>query len=390
MNNDDTDDDVNTVARHAFKNVHGATLESKHDSSTTIHPSVPNTSRRTLLQGLAGVGGLALLPGGAAALGDLDSNGGPLSDTEGAGEIDPYTRSTYRAVADAMVPETPELAEELGEEHRSGGLTIELERFLIYSFNSFVPLNPGIPATNTGLNLRFAEQFAATLDGGAALLLATGRNEDALSLSRFPLGGPFAKLSRKDRFRAINLLERQDLQIESNDLLADLTTPLTDVLGADDLFEELTTALTPGMSVESLDGVNDELLNAPPGTSLDGLVDSVTERLADTPTSVGDVVDSIGDQIRTSPLGDDGLLDNITDYPGFIKFQIFGVNSFAQFGYYTEWSGYGDTKIACPSKRVFGSVDAVQSFTQTDYPGPARGYADFRGYEVAEFKEGRF
>jgi hypothetical protein len=341
---------------------------------------------------MAGISGLSLFSGGAAALPGIDGNGGPLSEAEGAGKADPYTLAQYRAVSDAMVPETPELARKIGEEHRPGGLEIELERFLIYSFNSFVPLvaAPAVDST-TGINLRFAEQFAATMDAGAILLIATGRNEDLPELTQFPFGGPFAKLSRKDRFRAINLLENQDLTLDTDSLLGGFAESMLGTVGADDLLDEVTGALTPGMNVDSLDSVESELLNAAPGTSLDGIANTVTESLAgETPTDVGEVVDNIGDQLRRMPLNEDGILDKVTNYPGFIKFQIFGVNSFSQFGYYTEWSGYGDTKIACPSNRVFGGAEAVQSYDQTRYPGPARGYAAFRGYEVAEFKEGEY
>jgi hypothetical protein len=398
MKSDNTTGDPKGTTHHEFRNLDGTSIESTndHDADTTeasqSQISLPGTSRRTVLQGVAGISGLSLFSGGAAALPGLDSSSGVLSEAEGAGKADPYTLAQYRAVSDAMVPETPELAEKIGEEHRPGGLDIELERFLIYSFNSFVPLvaAPGVDAT-TGINLRFAEQFAATMDAGAILLIATGRNEEPPVLTRFPFGGPFAKLSRKDRFRAINLLENQDLTIDTASLLGGFAEAMLGSLGADALLEEITGALTPGMSVDSLAAVDNELLNAAPGTSLDSLANTVTESLAgDTPTDVGEVVDNIGDQLRRSPLNEDGLLDKVTNYPGFIKFQIFGVNSFSQFGYYTEWSGYGDTKIACPSERVFGGVEAVQSYDQTKYPGPARGYAAFRGYEVEEFKEGDY
>lgn len=364
-----------------FRNVNGVPIEPTSDESSTADESRMAPSRRSILQGMAAASGAALVPSGVALAQEGDES--LSSGAEGAGTADPHTTETFRAVADAVVPETPELAEEIGSEHRPGGLEVELEQFLLYSFNSFVPafVEPGGPA-NTGLTLRFAEQFAATLDAGAILLVATGQNEDALDLQRFPLGGPFAKLSRKDRFRAIDLLEQQDVTLESESLLGSdgVVGSLTGTLGVDDILGPLVGELTPGLDATKLDPVSDELLNSPAGMSLDVLTNQITEQLANTPTSVGDLLDNIRDQLFASPAAPDGFADNVSDLPGFIKFQIMGVNAFSQLGYYSEWSGYGDTKVNCPSNRNFNGVENVQSFSQTNYPGPARGYAALRDY----------
>lgn len=40
---------------------------------------------------------------------------------------DPHTSVTFRAIVDAVVPETPELADELGSGHVLGGLSIGLD-----------------------------------------------------------------------------------------------------------------------------------------------------------------------------------------------------------------------------------------------------------------------
>jgi hypothetical protein len=370
-----------------FRNIHGVPIEPTDDESPAADESMMAPSRRTILRGMAAAGGAAMLPTAAAQeVGDVrpGDSGGVLSPAEGAGAADPYTQTQFRAFADAMVPETPELAERIGDEHRPGGPAVELEKYIIYAFNSFVPafVEPGGP-TNTGLNLRFAEQFALTMDAGATLLVATGRNEDSLNLQQFPLGGPFSKLSQKDRFRAINLLENQDLTIDRDMLLGDTLGLVGGLLGVEEITNGLTEALTPGLSgkaFDSLDSISDELLNSPAGTSLDGLTNQLAEQLADTPTSVGDVIDNLRDQLFAGPFERDGLADKITDIPGFIKFQIMGVNAFSQLGYYSEWSGYGDTKTNCPSNREFNGVESVQSFAQTEYPGPARGYAALRDY----------
>lgn len=237
---------------------------------------------------MAGLGGAALTTSVAAR--DTPGAGEVRRDSsEGAGEADPHTVATFRAVVDAIVP---------GDD-APGGLAVDLERFLLFSFNSFVPAEPGGPE-NTGVNQRYAGQFADTLDYAASELVARGENEDEPDPTRFPGGGPFASLSRDDRFRAVALLEGKELAQEAGE--------------------------------------------------------------------------------------EDGLLNRVSNYPGFVKYQIMGLNAFTQFGFYNEWAGYTNG-TACPTERNFAGVDAVPSFEQTGYPGPAKGYAALRGYEVRQFED---
>jgi hypothetical protein len=72
----------------------------------------------------------------------------------------------------------------------------------------------------------------------------------------------------------------------------------------------------------------------------------------------------------------DELLSPMMPDVGIMKFVVMAVNGLHGFGYYTEWSGYGDTKTDDPNDRVLQKPEEeVQSRTQTDYPGPANGYA---------------
>ena len=72
-----------------------------------------------------------------------------------------YTRGTFAALVDALVPETPEL-ETRGPEHVPGGLAVGLEEAVIERVNNFVetrgiaslagdavPLAPAVATTNT-------------------------------------------------------------------------------------------------------------------------------------------------------------------------------------------------------------------------------------------------
>jgi hypothetical protein len=186
---------------------------------------------------------------------------------------DPHTVATFRALVDLVVPETPDLAAELGEEHRAGGLNVEVERACIGFLDSAITL--AIPPANDDTGAPLSEALADLMDSGASALLAQNRNENLPDPTRFEGGGPFASLSRLDRRRALAELEVQD----------DLS------------FVVAVLVVTPMLL------------------------------------------------------------------------------------YYSERTGYADF-AAPPGERGF--TGAVQSWEQTDYPGPADGYAALRGYEVDE------
>lgn len=51
----------------------------------------------------------------------------------------------------------------------------------------------------------------------------------------------------------------------------------------------------------------------------------------------------------------------------------------ALMGYYSEWSGYGSTKLAPPTERVMEYIPI--SWQQIGYPGPSLGYRAARSYD---------
>ncbi len=116
-----------------------------------------------------------------------------------------YTRGTFAALVDALVPETPGLASR-GPEHVPGGLEAGLEEAVVERVNSFVETR-GL-ASLAGDAVPLAPAVAALLDAAAAELLVRRRAEAGL---RSPddafAGGPFCRLSREDRLRALRLLE---------------------------------------------------------------------------------------------------------------------------------------------------------------------------------------
>ncbi|GAA0510924.1 hypothetical protein SAMN04488066_10949 [Halorubrum aquaticum] len=159
------------------------------------------------------------------------STWGLLLEFAGIGpDVDPHTRVTFRAIADAVVPETPALAEELGPEHVAGGLAVDLDEFAItYVDDGF---QFGLPHLGPQGNMPIADPIAHVLDTAALTLLERGDNEEEPSLDRALslLGpddpsaaktesavGPFAKLSRRDRLRAIAILDEFEVEFSPTD-----------------------------------------------------------------------------------------------------------------------------------------------------------------------------
>jgi hypothetical protein len=166
-----------------------------------------------------------------AAWRSLTSVLGLLLEFLGIGpDVDPHTTVTFRAVVDAVVPETPVLAEDLGPEHVPGGLAIGLDGFAVTYVDDGFQL--GLPHLGPRGNIPIADPIAHVLDLAALTLVERGANEvppdvdRALSL----LGpddpppakvadavGPFAKLSRRDRLRAVAILDDFEVEFAPSD-----------------------------------------------------------------------------------------------------------------------------------------------------------------------------
>lgn len=69
--------------------------------------------------------------------------------------------------------------------------------------------------------------------------------------------------------------------------------------------------------------------------------------------------------------------------PDNVNYIISFINRQTMLGYYSEWSGYGSTRLYPPTDRVL--EDFPISWKQVSYPGPARGYDAFRGYLIDKF-----
>lgn len=64
------------------------------------------------------------------------------------------------------------------------------------------------------------------------------------------------------------------------------------------------------------------------------------------------------------------------DNPGLVLSITIVLNRFTMMGYYSEWSGYGSTRLNTPNNRVLEYFPL--SWKQVGYPGPSLGYRALR------------
>lgn len=153
----------------------------------------------------------------------LESVLGPGPDPD----PDRHAAATFRAVADAVVPTTPGLADELGREHVPGGPEVGLGDFLVVYVNDLFQF--GLPGLGARGNLPLAGPVASILDAAALALVERdgnadepdpGRVEDLLGSAPPPASRDavtFAALSREDRLRALGLLGEIGAEIRALD-----------------------------------------------------------------------------------------------------------------------------------------------------------------------------
>ncbi|WP_226003928.1 hypothetical protein [Natrinema salinisoli] len=327
----------------------------------------PSATRRGVVKGIGGLAALSMsnatFANAQAALDD------PLSS-------DPHTADTYRAIVDAIIPRTPELEDELGPEHVPGGLDVELEKFLIWDFNHFQEIRSEL--VSDGLDL---------LDDG----MSRDRFEVTLDLDDFD-----------DALDA--LMDLADLDVLDDDLNERaLSERLTfgPVNRYKSVFKDLDTDTEGPAEFEVTVETDDEqyqrvLGNYPYAPAFPLVFDLVAAEFLAKGNNHDEPGDydfpgggtftrlSREDRLRCLwTIVDGGAVDRLDDLieplipdVGILKFVVMAVNGLHGFGYYTEWSGYGSTKTDTPNDREL-EVDEgeVQSRQQTNYPGPADGYA---------------
>lgn len=141
-----------------------------------------------------------------------------------------HTTVTFRAVVDAVLPETPALDDELGPEHVPGGLAVGLEEFVVTYIDDGFQF--GLPYLGAQGNLPLAGPVAELLDTAAVALVARGDNESEPSADRAAslldpgeadpeavaeAAGTFSKLAPADRLRAVAILDEFEFEVSPDD-----------------------------------------------------------------------------------------------------------------------------------------------------------------------------
>lgn len=123
----------------------------------------------------------------------------------------PQTRATFRALVEAVVPNTPELAEQKGPVQSHGALDLHIDDYLIWSLDHYLSIYMVIK----DVNIHLANVIAELLIIAARQLVYLGGNKDPVNSEISPEDGEFAALSLGDRFRAITLLEKLKIDAAS-------------------------------------------------------------------------------------------------------------------------------------------------------------------------------
>ena len=336
-----------------------------------------STTRRGVMKG---VGGLAAISMSGVTITKAQEILGQDVPT------DPHTRDTYRSVVDAIIPRTPELADEIneltgepfGEEHVAGGLDVDLEQFIIWDFNHFQEIRSETVAPAgtepSGAQLP-PSAFEVDLDTTSA-----GSDLEALAtLGNGPSGVDGVDLAALEEHLTFGPVERLEVSF------ADLDAGGEGI----ETFE---------LRVRTSEETHHQVLQNYPYANLFpfafdlAAADLIARGENEDPPSPNSEFPGGGTFVRLSredrlralwSIVDGGTLDRLDEFLsplftdlGLLKFTVMAVNGLHGFGYYTEWSGYGDTKMNTPSEReVQVDPGEVQSRVQTGYPGPSDGYA---------------
>ena len=197
-----------------------------------------------------------------------------LPEGTDAGPHDPHTVATFEAIIDAVVPNTQDdpvttdkVGEELDDIHQYGGLDTGMTGICIDILNDFMSPEVSLPkVTNTGETAPLSEALAAILDVAASELITRGGNENQPQPGRFgPAGGPFASLSRADRFRALYDVENRANQ------LGDAEAQFSEATGAENgrysrtgsFVVALAVVFPPIVYYSDMNGYDDFIDNAP-------------------------------------------------------------------------------------------------------------------------------
>ncbi|MBB6633165.1 hypothetical protein [Cohnella thailandensis] len=120
-----------------------------------------------------------------------------------------YTIATFRALAEAIVPFTPSMAE-YGAEQTAGAVQLHVHEYIIWELDHSLTLAVGFYPEVVPL----AYSTAALLNSGASQMVASVNAQFAPSNGTVP-HVPFAALSPADRVRTLSRLERLEVDLRA-------------------------------------------------------------------------------------------------------------------------------------------------------------------------------
>lgn len=126
-----------------------------------------------------------------------------------AGTFDPYTLTTFMALVDAIIPNTPEMAV-FGPEQPIGAVELRVHEYMIWEMDHSLTLVLGFYPEVIPL----AAPTAGMLNAGAIQLVASGQAQ-YYPQGTVTGGVPFAALSPMDRIRTMAILENLQVDLGS-------------------------------------------------------------------------------------------------------------------------------------------------------------------------------
>lgn len=308
----------------------------------------------------------------------------------GFSSIDAHTIVTFRAVTDAVIPETPELGAELGPEHIPGGLAIDLDEFVIrYVDNGFQLGSLGIDFTGKipmiGTVYQILKIWSLKIRDHGETIQEPRIDGSERSIEFSPKWIPTELTIDRDE-SVIKYIDDRP-RLDSPDINPHgLGLPGIGPQGEIPLASIVSHALDAA-ALKLVDrGKNrkkpsiDYLLPLLKSTDLSpdqikkeaGMFSKLSRE--DRLQAIDEHLDEFEIKIN--------LGDGLFEFDAGLVGQL--VVGFTEMIYYSEWQGY-DEFTQPPSERIHLNDPAViQSWQQTGYPGISNGYAVLRGYIGAD------
>jgi len=137
--------------------------------------------------------------------------------------VEAYTERTFEALVTSLVPETPQLARQLGEEHEPGASGLGLNELMARAFDSIqaTEFSWGVAESSDEVpdKQKLSPLAALILDYGAIEYVLSGRGNPVPNPA---LGGPFCWISTEQRLDVLDYLSNESTVIRLSEALNDV------------------------------------------------------------------------------------------------------------------------------------------------------------------------